>query len=126
MTTDWRESALCRQVDPELWFPEKGGDNGSQAKRVCGGCPVRAECLEFAVESGQRAGIWGGLNERELRQVRFARGMSEPPRRVPVDRVYALADRGWVPEAIAADIGFHVDSVRRVLKRRAGQSEAAA
>jgi WhiB family transcriptional regulator, redox-sensing transcriptional regulator len=68
----WRLDALCAETDPEAFFPEKGGST-REAKRVCSGCAVRAECLEYALESDERFGIWGGLSERERRRVRLAR-----------------------------------------------------
>jgi WhiB family redox-sensing transcriptional regulator len=60
----WRESALCRQVDPELFFPEKG-ELGAPAKQVCARCEVRAECLTEALHRRERYGIWGGLSTGE-------------------------------------------------------------
>ena len=69
---DWRQDALCAETDPEAFFPEKGGST-REAKRVCTGCPVRAECLEFALANDERFGIWGGLSERERRRVRLQR-----------------------------------------------------
>src|SRR5438270_8347507 len=68
----WRLDALCAETDPEAFFPEKGGST-REAKRVCGGCPVRLQCLEFALDSDERFGIWGGLSERERRRLRLAR-----------------------------------------------------
>jgi WhiB family transcriptional regulator, redox-sensing transcriptional regulator len=68
----WRENALCAETDPEAFFPEKGGST-REAKRVCTGCEVRAECLEFALANDERFGIWGGLSERERRRVRLQR-----------------------------------------------------
>ena len=68
----WRLSALCAETDPEAFFPEKGGST-REAKRVCTGCEVRAECLEFALASDERFGIWGGLSERERRRLRLQR-----------------------------------------------------
>jgi WhiB family transcriptional regulator, redox-sensing transcriptional regulator len=65
---DWTSRSLCRQVDPELFFPEKGGST-REAKRICRDCPVRAECLGFALENNERFGIWGGLSERERRKL---------------------------------------------------------
>ena len=64
----WQERALCAQTDPEAFFPEKGGST-REAKRVCSGCSVRAECLESALENDERFGIWGGLSERERRRL---------------------------------------------------------
>lgn len=120
----WRESALCRQVDPALWFPEPGHP-AEDARRICRVCPVVAERLEFAIVTAQTHGIWAGKNEHELRKARAARGLVKPTRRVPVDRVYALADRGWPLRLIAAEVGFPVDTVRKALKRRT-RDEAAA
>jgi WhiB family transcriptional regulator, redox-sensing transcriptional regulator len=69
----WQERALCCQTDPEAFFPEKGGST-REAKRICLGCEVRAECLEYALAYDERFGIWGGLSERERR--RLQRGIS--------------------------------------------------
>lgn len=66
---EWQEQALCAQTDPEAFFPEKGGST-REAKRICQGCPVRDECLEFAFEHDERFGIWGGLSERERRRLK--------------------------------------------------------
>ncbi len=68
----WRLNALCAETDPEAFFPEKGGST-REAKRVCVGCEVRAECLEFALRNDERFGIWGGLSERERRRLRMMR-----------------------------------------------------
>ncbi|WP_456543358.1 MULTISPECIES: WhiB family transcriptional regulator [unclassified Blastococcus] len=68
----WRMDALCAETDPEAFFPEKGGST-REAKRVCGGCTVRAECLEFALANDERFGIWGGLSERERRRLKLQR-----------------------------------------------------
>ncbi|SDY86997.1 transcription factor WhiB [Modestobacter sp. DSM 44400] len=68
-TPSWHESALCAETDPEAFFPEKGGST-REAKKICTGCEVRAECLEFALGNDERFGIWGGLSERERRRLR--------------------------------------------------------
>ena len=68
----WAERGLCAQTDPEAFFPEKGGST-REAKRVCAGCPVRLQCLEYALGNDERFGIWGGLSERERRRLRLAR-----------------------------------------------------
>lgn len=67
---EWQEQALCAQTDPEAFFPEKGGST-REAKRICQACPVRDECLEFALEHDERFGIWGGLSERERRRLKL-------------------------------------------------------
>ena len=65
----WHERALCAETDPEAFFPEKGGSS-REAKNVCLGCDVRAECLEYALMKDERFGIWGGLSERERRRLK--------------------------------------------------------
>ncbi len=70
---DWQERALCAQTDPEAFFPEKGGST-REAKRICGSCEVRAECLEYALAHDERFGIWGGLSERERRRLKRRAG----------------------------------------------------
>lgn len=67
----WQTDALCAQTDPEAFFPEKGGST-RDAKRVCGSCPVRDECLDYAMDHDEKFGIWGGLSERERRRLRRA------------------------------------------------------
>jgi WhiB family redox-sensing transcriptional regulator len=71
--SSWHERALCSQTDPEAFFPEKGGST-REAKKICVGCEVRGECLEYALENDERFGIWGGLSERERRRLRRAAG----------------------------------------------------
>jgi WhiB family transcriptional regulator, redox-sensing transcriptional regulator len=65
----WQERSLCAQTDPEAFFPEKGGST-REAKKVCVGCEVRSECLEYALANDERFGIWGGLSERERRKLK--------------------------------------------------------
>lgn len=60
----WQELGRCQQSDPEFWFPEKGGAT-TYAVRVCNRCPVRTECLDFALRTLEPHGIWGGKTERE-------------------------------------------------------------
>jgi WhiB family transcriptional regulator, redox-sensing transcriptional regulator len=69
----WQDRSLCSQTDPEAFFPEKGGST-REAKKVCRGCEVRAECLEYALEHDERFGIWGGLSERERRRLKREAG----------------------------------------------------
>lgn len=81
----WQEEALCAQVDPALFFPEKGGST-RQAKKVCGECPVREQCLAWAIEAGEEHGVWGGLSERE--RAAYARTKPRKPKMefgVPTD-----------------------------------------
>ena len=68
---DWRHHALCRDEDPELFFPIGTAGPAAvqveEAKVVCRRCPVTTDCLTWAIESGQDAGVWGGTSEDERR-----------------------------------------------------------
>lgn len=66
---NWQERALCAQTDPEAFFPEKGGST-REAKKICLGCDVRGECLQYALDMDEKFGIWGGLSERERRKLK--------------------------------------------------------
>ena len=74
---DWRHRAACRDEDPELFFPV--GNSGpallqiAEAKAVCTRCPVTSSCLSWALESGQDAGVWGGMSEDERRALKRRR-----------------------------------------------------
>ncbi len=71
----WKQFANCLGVDPDLFFPERGAST-KEAKRVCSACVVRQECLEYALENGEKFGIWGGMSERERRRVRRERAQA--------------------------------------------------
>lgn len=76
---DWRHHAICRDEDPELFFPI--GTSGpallqvEQAKAVCRRCSVVDDCLAWAIESGQDAGVWGGMSEEERRAAKRRGGL---------------------------------------------------
>lgn len=64
----WMERGRCAETDPELFFPDKGQPS-APAKRVCARCEVRVECLQYALDRGERFGIWGGASEKERRRL---------------------------------------------------------
>jgi WhiB family redox-sensing transcriptional regulator len=73
----WTEFALCAQADPDAWFPDKGGSSAI-AKGICTACPVRLECLDYALSGGDTwggisAGIWGGTTPCERAALRRER-----------------------------------------------------
>jgi WhiB family redox-sensing transcriptional regulator len=70
----WQARANCMGVDPDLFFPERGAST-REAKDVCRGCVAREDCLEYALENGEKFGIWGGMSERERRRLRRARAI---------------------------------------------------
>jgi WhiB family transcriptional regulator, redox-sensing transcriptional regulator len=68
---EWQEDAACRQYDNVVFFGEEGESElekqgrEARAKSICRTCPVQEPCLEFAMESNQKYGIWGGLSDKE-------------------------------------------------------------
>ena len=72
----WRNGAACRNSDPDLFFP--AGTTGisladiAKAKAVCRSCVVVGQCLQYALETNQETGVWGGTSEDERRRLRRA------------------------------------------------------
>jgi WhiB family redox-sensing transcriptional regulator len=64
----WHSLALCAQTDSEAFFPEKGA-SAKPAKRICAECPVQTQCLDWALDRGERYGIWGGTTHNERRAI---------------------------------------------------------
>ncbi len=83
-TTEWRELSACRDSDPTLFFPigTTGGaiEQIEAAKQICAMCTVQEDCLQYALESNQEAGVWGGYAEDERRRLR-KRWLAERRRR---------------------------------------------
>ena len=73
---DWQTKARCRGQDAALFFSPTVLENKdakhqreARAKSLCAGCPVQADCLDFALYTREPYGIWGGLNELERRRL---------------------------------------------------------
>lgn len=64
----WRAQARCRGADPDIFHPSDE-DDGAQAKVICAECPVREACLEYALTSREKDGVWGGMTARERRRI---------------------------------------------------------
>ncbi|MFB7007862.1 MULTISPECIES: WhiB family transcriptional regulator [unclassified Streptomyces] len=110
------DSALCAQVDPDMWFPEGAGSRDRTAKKVCGACPVSAECggyadlLESDGSDGSRHGTWGGRSARQRTKAR--------PRAAARDAaIVRLTDRGMTPTEIAEQLDISDRTVARVKSR---------
>ena len=114
----WRDHAACRGVDPDLFYPPAGA-LGADAKAVCRGCDVREECLTYALDNGEKQGIWGGLSERERRRIRSARPKAvRRCRWAPCQVMFTPTHNSQVyhsPECAAA-----ADSARRAPSMRVG------
>jgi WhiB family redox-sensing transcriptional regulator len=77
--TDWLNRAKCKDMDPAIFFPSDS-IGVRVAQTICAECPVKAECLEYALDDGVDHGVWGGTSERERRRIRRRRSV----RRLPV------------------------------------------
>lgn len=73
----WQSLGACRDSDPDLFFPIASSGPALQqvaeAKAVCARCPVRIDCLSYALDTGQHAGVWGGASAEDRREIRSAR-----------------------------------------------------
>jgi WhiB family redox-sensing transcriptional regulator len=78
---EWVSQGLCGQVDPEIFYVDKGG-SVAPAKRVCLACDVRAQCLEWALEMDDDFGVWGGLSRDERWALRRERRSASPDQAV--------------------------------------------
>lgn len=65
--SDWRSDALCREVDPEIFFPLSTGASEDYAVDWCRGCDVQAECLATALNAGDTEGVWGATTPKDRR-----------------------------------------------------------
>ena len=84
-TMDWRSDGACLAADPDLFYPVAAGAAAgpeiSRALRMCDSCPVKRKCLDFAMQTGEATGIWGGTTPEERIRVLRARGTRRPGRR---------------------------------------------
>ncbi|MFP5326469.1 MAG: WhiB family transcriptional regulator [Acidimicrobiia bacterium] len=68
MDQTWRHNAACRGIDPDVFYPADD-DPADDAKAICDVCPVRMPCLEWALSTREKEGVWGGATERERRRM---------------------------------------------------------
>jgi WhiB family redox-sensing transcriptional regulator len=99
---EWRDRAECRGLDNAMFFPLSDDSAATRpAKRVCATCPVQDACLSFALETGQPAGIWGGLSTTERRRLLlrlYKQGWSRSQLPSPA-QLGKLQRQTWEPEA---------------------------
>jgi WhiB family redox-sensing transcriptional regulator len=84
--TNWRAESACLNTDPDVFFPLAVGTAATKqvnrALRICDGCAVRQQCLDFALRSGEKDGIWGGTTPEDRVRARRARNRRRPAREV--------------------------------------------
>jgi hypothetical protein len=101
-----------------VFFPCRG-ESAEPARRICADCPVRQQCLEFALSHGIVHGIWGGLAERDRRALRTRHAGAA--RRERDAAIAAAATAGYSKAAIGRAFGLTATSVSRVLSRNVGR-----
>lgn len=120
--TDWMQDGLCAQTDPAIFFPEGVGNaittQVKEAKKVCRRCPVKDACLEWALDTGQSAGVWGGLSEDERAPMRrdLVASRSGVARCVQSQAFIERQLEAKVPvRQVAEELGVSHTSLRRAL-----------
>lgn len=88
----WQDDALCAEIGGDTWYPDKG-QSPKDAKGICYECPVRTQCLQYALDHDERFGVWGGLSETERRKLAAGR-----PRRPQRTRHIPLDPPTWHPQ----------------------------
>lgn len=96
----WKDLALCRGTDYEIWFPAVGQSDPMHlrsAASICNECKVQTECLNEALDNSDYVGFWGGTNERERKEIRLllqANPDQEPRNLIQEVRILKRR-RGW-------------------------------
>ncbi|MFD8550210.1 WhiB family transcriptional regulator [Streptomyces fradiae] len=139
--TSWHTRGACHGMDVEdadaIFFPlPRDHEAIAEAKELCGWCPVRSDCLNYALENVLKEGIWGGLTEAERRPwhdglpqrldyrrvIAFFQGrdvhLTEAERQVVVDHAYV---RGWRPARLAAGLQISPKHARDLLRQAANK-----
>ncbi|CAL9585718.1 Transcriptional regulator WhiB [Streptomyces sp. enrichment culture] len=139
--TTWHTRGVCHGMDPEdadaVFFPlPRDYEAIAEAKELCGLCPVRRDCLNFALENVLKEGIWGGLTEAERRPwhdglpqrldydrvIAFFNGrdvhLTESERQVVIDHAYV---RGWRADRLAGALQISHKHARDLLRQAANK-----
>lgn len=116
----WADRAECRDTDREVFFNLHNVDNAATAKRLCGACPVRTECLNAAVAVRDFHGYRAGMTGEERR-----RHASKPSRVDTSAEMVRLHRKRWTPPAIGLRLGVDPAVVYRALKQHRESGEAA-
>lgn len=129
-TIDWRFRGACRDQEPDLFWPigesAAARQQVEEAKEVCEWCPVRRECLDWALEARQDFGVWGGMSERERRVLHRRKAKAYGAHQVSavdqivterLDLFQAAVGQGLDEAGIARELSTNVQTVKNVLAR---------
>ncbi|MGA9275821.1 WhiB family transcriptional regulator [Ilumatobacter sp.] len=67
-TSKWWDLGACRGLDAAIFYPDDEAE-AQAAKSVCASCAVQSTCLDYALTSREKAGVWGGATERDRRRI---------------------------------------------------------
>lgn len=121
--TNWRDWRACAGEDPDLFADD---DRRTAAKAVCVRCPVRSFCLQLALDTNTREGVYGGLDEDERRPL--LRPQSDMRVEDFIEAITTYRRKGWSWERIGSELGFPRGSIRNRVaqwtrrEQRAGRS----
>ena len=102
----------CRNVDPNVFFGAKGSNSDAElAKSYCHGCPVKDECLEYAIEDASLHGVWGGCTFQERKDIRRQRGIVSRMARHG-DGLPRTGSRGPAPKGCGTNAGANLHRIR--------------
>lgn len=132
---NWRSKAACREEDPDLFFPLGDGwaarQQTDEAKAVCRRCPAMDWCLQWALETKQESGVWGGLSEDEryalrgrTRSRRLVNGLTHTDNIIQnrLAEFRELESSGLDDLGIARKLGTNVQTILRVRSRLAARA----
>jgi hypothetical protein len=121
VVTEWMDLALCATTAPDAFFPE-GNESAAIAKAICARCPVKQECLDYAVATRENEGVWGGLTPSERRKlwirkpVPVSRWTWTPPHVADWGDVLSAYRSGVSVVDISERFGYSIRSVYRIIQ----------
>ncbi|HLT70084.1 MAG TPA: WhiB family transcriptional regulator [Acidimicrobiales bacterium] len=114
---EWMARAACAGASTETFFPQQGeNDKVEAAKRVCSGCPVRVECLSYALEHRIVFGVWGGTSEKQRKILRSGRHARPEDVMERVSRYLEARPDEWVMTGeLIRNVAGNESRIRRAL-----------
>lgn len=115
---EWQDDSLCATTDPEIFFPEKGdiGNRVNEAKQICAECPVRQQCLDYAIANREEHGIWGGLSYSQRKRL-YGPAEKRDYSRLDTQEIRRHYANGLNDVEIAVHLGCSSSAVAKARKR---------
>lgn len=117
LTNGWTHpDAACRGMNPELFHPTRGGSIDPKAIATCAQCPVKHECLEWAIDHNEK-GIWAGTTERQRANARRNRPRPPHTTQLILTHIHTHPDHEWTAEQLADRLGRGHSTVREACQK---------